>query len=373
MLNSRCFIYDAGLALIAFTISGDHDLCREMMNRLRTEQNEDGSFNFSYDNYIGQLFEGYVRTGSMGWLVHGMCYYTLKTGDTQYLDVIRKAGDWFLTRQVTNESDKRYGLLTGGYGSYNMGDYGYIEGEIEWCSTEHNCSSLQALFGLSQVLGDTKYRKAAELVKQALFKTLYDAENARFYQGVSTSGVDGAWAVDCCTWAGKTLMSVFEAQYSRAVAASVDAVYVTTDKSIVVSSEKEHYNTRYSGTTVSGVKPYAAGYNDPPDIVWSEGTLGYVSLLRALGDHEKANYYLNETMKLQYCENSTGGILYVTETWASLPWEFHAWESVVSSAWLYILLKDPNALFPLTLKPLSPLVVCRNPKGRGYAKACPIR
>ncbi|MBR3704478.1 MAG: hypothetical protein IKM11_03200 [Oscillospiraceae bacterium] len=88
MLGSRCFIYDAGLALIALTLSCDHDLCREMLDRLREEQNADGSFNFSYDNYIGQLFEGYVRTGSVGWLVHGMCYYTLKTGDRQYLDMI---------------------------------------------------------------------------------------------------------------------------------------------------------------------------------------------------------------------------------------------------------------------------------------------
>lgn len=356
-LNSRCFIYDAGLALLVFTISGDYDLCVEMMNRLRIEQNEDGSFNFSYDNYIGQLFEGYVRTGAVGWLVHGMCYYTLKTGDTQYLDVIRKAGDWLLSRQITDETDARYGLLTGGYGSYHPSDYSYIEGEIEWCSTEHNCSSLQALFALSLVFGDNKYKNAAILTKSALFRTLYDDASKRFYQGVGANGVDTAWAVDCCTWAGKMLLSIFEAQRSREIAHTVDTVYVTTEKSIVVSEEDEHYNTRYSGATVDGVKPYAEGYNNPPDIVWSEGTLGYICLLKAIGENDKANYYLNEMMKLQYCNNGSGGIVYVTETWASLPWEFHTWESLVSSAWLYILLKEPNALFPLTTKPIDPFAL----------------
>ena len=372
MLNSRCFIYDAGLALIAFTISGDHALCVEMMKRLRAEQNADGSFNFSYDNYIGQLFEGYVRTGAMGWLVHGMCYYTLKTGDEKFVDMIVRAGDWLLSRQITDEKDRRFGLLTGGYGSYNMDDYSYVEGEIEWCSTEHNCSALQALMDLALVLGDAKYKQAAAMVKNALTETLYDEENARFYQGVSADGVDDAWAVDCCTWAGKTLLSIFDAQRGGEVADTVDRVYVTQGKSIVMSQEKEHYNTRYSGATVDGVKPYADGYNDPPDIVWSEGTLGYVALLKALGENEKADHYLNEMMKLQYCHGSTGGILYVTQTWASLPWEFHAWESVVSSAWFYILAKDPNALFPITAKLIDLPVVSRKFKGRGYAAIRPL-
>lgn len=367
MLNSRCFLYDAGLALIAFTISGDHELCREMLERLRVEQNADGSFNFSYDNYIGQLFEGYVRTGALGWLVHGMCYYTMKTGDRQYLDMIRKAGDFLLTRLVTDKTDKRYGLLTGGYGSYNLDDYSYIAGEIEWCSTEHNCSALQALADLSLILGDRKYKQAAEMVKKALLTTLYDAENARFYQGVCKDGADGAWALDCCTWAGKTLLSVADARRSREIARTVAEKYAVSGKSVTMSEEEEHYNTRYSGATVDGMKPYADGYNDPPEIVWSEGTLGHIALLMALGRQDEADYYLNEMMKLQYCEGSTGGILYVTETWASLPWEFHAWESVVSSAWLYILLKEPNALFPITTKRLRPAVVSKNGGERGYA------
>ena len=34
MLNSRCWIYDAGLALLVFTQAGDYDICREMQNRL---------------------------------------------------------------------------------------------------------------------------------------------------------------------------------------------------------------------------------------------------------------------------------------------------------------------------------------------------
>ncbi|MBR3704479.1 MAG: hypothetical protein IKM11_03205 [Oscillospiraceae bacterium] len=221
--------------------------------------------------------------------------------------------------------------------------------------------------GLSLVLGDEKYKIAAARMKKAIFETLYDEENQRFYQGAGTDGVDSAWAVDCCTWAGKTLLSILEARKSRAVAETARETFLTSGKSIVVSTEEEHYNTRYSGASVDGAKPYADGYNTPPDIVWSEGTLGYVSLLLALGERSEAEYYLNEMMKLQYCEGSTGGVLYVTETWASLPWEFHAWESVVSSAWLYILLTDENALFPITAKPMAQPMVGKNGIKRGRA------
>lgn len=355
MLNSRVFIYDVGLALIAFTISGDLALCREMLDRLRTEQNSDGSFNFSYDNYVGQLFESYIRTGAVGWLVWGMCYYTLKTNDYSYVDMLRRAGDWLVSKQVTNREDIRYGLLTGGTGSYDQDSYAYIDVEIEWCSTEHNCSSLQALTGLSLILGDLKYKESAELVKSALFKTLYDKENNRFYQGVSLAGIDDAWALDCSTWAGKTMLSIYESEFSERIENTVEDVYVVTNKSILTSTEKEHYNTRYGGRTVDGVKPYDLGYDSPPSLVWTEGTLGYVALLKAIGDNKRANYLLNETMKLQYCSGSSGGVIYTTETWASLPWEFHVWESIVSSAWLYILLKDTNALFPHTFKPINPI------------------
>ena len=173
MLNSRCWIYDAGLALLVFTHSGDHDICREMQSRLTTEQNADGSFNFSYDLYIGQLFDGYVRTGSIGWVVWGMCSYALETGDREFESMISKAGEWLLKQQVTDPDDERYGLLKGGYGTYDE-HYNYTDETIEWCSVEHQCSALQALEGCALVLKNDKYKVAAELVRDQLYLKCYD-------------------------------------------------------------------------------------------------------------------------------------------------------------------------------------------------------
>lgn len=353
MLNSRCWVYDAGLALLVFTHARDYDLCREMQGRLQTEQNSDGSFNFSYDLYIGQLFQGYVRTGAIGWLVWGMCYYALETGDLTYKPMIEKAGQWLLSRQVTEKGDPRYGLLTGGHGAYGD-DYSYQDIEIEWCSVEHQCSSLQALTGCSLVLGNTRYKEATELIRDQLCLKCYDRENGRFYQGINGGRPDVAWALDCTTWAGMLITSVIHSDCARTCLATAKEVYLTEDKAIVQSSVKEHYNQAYSSeSTFSGFKPYSdrtEDYAGAPDLVWTEETLGYAALALMLGDVEEAAFYVDECIRLQNCDGCTGGLIYTTAAYGSLPWEFHVWESVVSSAWLYLLIHCPEVLFPRTLR-----------------------
>lgn len=355
MLNSRSWVYDAGLALLVFVTAGEYDICKEMLGRLSDEQNTDGSWNFSYDLYIGQLFEGYVRTGAIGWLVWGACYYTLVTGDESFNDMLERAGQFLLNMQINDEKDPRHGLLRGGYGTYNMSDYSYEPTEIEWCSTEHNCSCLQALTGLSLVLGDDRYFDAAMKVKESLISKLYDFDNNRFYQGINTGVPDKAWALDCTTWSGKIALNILnDTLPKKCLATSIDAYFVQ-DCHIVQSTEKDRYNTAYSSDhAFSGFKPYSdretGDYIGAPTLVWSEGTLGAALLALYVGEYDKAKAYVDEMIELQNANGSTGGVLYVTATYGELPWEFHAWESLVSSAWLYLIINNPEVLFPYTTK-----------------------
>lgn len=358
MLNSRCWSYDVGLALLVFATSRDWDIVKEMLHRLKEDQNSDGSWNFSYDIYIGKLFHDYVRTGAIGWVVWGICYAVLQMGgfgDKSYgwKEMLEKAGEWILSRQVTDAKDPRYGLLRGGYGIYDN-DYNYTATEIEWCSTEHQCSTLQALEGLSLVLGKKKYKKAAELVRDQLFLKCYDKKNKRFFQGINGGKPDQAWALDCTTWAGSLIFSVVNTETARGCKETAKDVYLTTSKSIVVSDAKDYYNQTYSSEgTFDGFKPYSdktADYAGAPDIVWTEGTLGYAALALQLGDIEDARKYVDECIRLQNCNGSTGGVIYVTATYGQMPWEFHVWESVVSSSWLYLIINNPDVLFPKTLR-----------------------
>lgn len=354
LLNSRSWIYDAGLSLLVFAVSGDFDICIEMQDRLKDEQNIDGSFNFSYDLYIGQLFEGYVRTGAIGWLVWGMCYYALKSGDTQFIPMIKKASDWLCGRQITKQSDPRFGLLTGGYGAYSTDGYTYEPTVMQWCSIEHNCSALQALHGTALITGDTKYAKVAENIKHSLLAKAYDRENKRFVQGVRLEGNDGAWAVDCCTWAGKQALSVVGFKIPTDCASTAYDEFHVSNIQITQSINPENYNTRYSlDSPTEGFKPYSdrdGGYSNSPNIVWTEGTLGYCALQSALGNWDEVKRFVDATIDIQNCNGSTGGVLYATTTHASLPWEFHVWESVVSSAWLFLVIKCPDVLFPIVMK-----------------------
>lgn len=317
---------------------------------MSAEQNSNGSFNFSYDNYIGPLFEGYVRTGAVAWLIWGMSYYTIKTKDKTYFNVIKKAGEWLLEQKVTDETDPRYGFFKGGYGSYN-GDYDYVKGDIEWCSTEHQVSTLQALNGLYKLTEDDKYKSAAEKLHYNIIRILYDYDENRFYQGIHKDGVDKSWALDCVTWAGLSTLSddafgVFSSELIKTALSN----YKVDNAKLVTSEVKNRFNKDYSSElTFSGFKPYSdlgGGYSGSPDIVWSEGTLGFILLCMRAGENDLANKYLSEIEKLQTVNNDSGGILYSTATYGELPWEFHVWECVTSTSWLYLLKNNPDVLFP---------------------------
>lgn len=358
MLNSRCWSYDVGLALLVFTTSGDWDIVDEMLHRLKEDQNADGSWNFSYDIYIGKLFHDYVRTGAIGWVVWGICYAIMEKGtfdDESYgwKEMLKKAGEWILSRQVTDTNDPRYGLLRGGYGVYDN-EYNYTETEIEWCSVEHQCSTLQALEGCSLVLKDKKYKDAAELVRDQLYLKCFDIENGRFFQGINGGKKDVAWALDCTTWAGMLIFSVVHSDTAKRCLETARNVYLTENKPLVVSNESDYYNMAYSSErTYSGFMPYSdrtADYAGAPDIMWTEGTLGYAGLALVLGEVDEARKYVDECIALQNCDGCTGGVLYTTATYAMMPWEFHVWESVVSSAWLYLIINNPDVLFPKTLR-----------------------
>ncbi len=332
--QDRCYIYDIGLALLVFTTSGDYRLCDIIMNRLNILKNSDGSFDFSYnwnDTYSSNpnnRVDPKLMTGAIGWLVWGMCYYIFISGNrtSTYMNMIDKSGDWLLARQVkTPTSDRRYGLLKGGYNATGA--------ELVWCSTEHQCSALQALQGLVTLFpGKSEYITAANLVKANLLR-LYNTNENRFYQGCDNNGNDDAWALDCTTWAGAVALKLLSndsvASACRATAAD---------------------NYLSSNGTVNGFKPYkdsSGGYQGSPSLVWTEGTLGYIYLCMLLRlDNEAKSYMDNTIIKLQNCNNSTGGVIYVGESFANNDFQGNVWESVCSSSWLYLLINNPSVIFP---------------------------
>jgi hypothetical protein len=197
---------------------------------------------------------------------------------------------------------------------------------------------------------DKKYKQAAELVRDQLYIKCFDKENGRFYQGINSGKPDQAWALDCTTWAGSLAFSIVCSDAVKSCFDTAKNVYLTQGKSIITSSEKDYYNTVYSSNeTFSGFKPYSdktSAYAGAPDIVWTEGTLGYSLLALFLEIKKKLRNMWMNVLGLQNISASTGGVIYTTATYGMLPWEFHVWESVVSSSWLYLIINNPEYLIP---------------------------
>lgn len=111
---------------------------------------------------------------------------------------------------------------------------------------EHQCSGLQALEGCSLVINNSKYKKAAELVRDQLFLKCYDKENGSFYQGINGGIPDGTWALDCTTWSGALIFSVVNDDTAKACLGTAADVYLTEGKRIIQSGEETRYNMTYS-------------------------------------------------------------------------------------------------------------------------------
>lgn len=366
-IRNRCFLYDTGLALLVFSTSGEYTYCQSIMDRLRSLQTINvpmnnhlyGSFDSSFDfNTVGRLGDAPIYTGAMAWLIWGMCYYMLVNGNNSTnasanKTMIERAGDWLLKQQINNDPNypNQNGLLKFGY-MHNGSTY--VEFSDRRISTEHQCSALQAFQGLFILTGNQNYNIAGnntpdsnvpEWLKPT--KGLYKEEvidgvtYKRYQEGYGNSD----WALDCCTWAGATAFNLLP---SSGISPDRDVIVVgceATAKSnrfyltANISSSNNFNGHQPLSSPVEGFRPY--GNNNSPSFIWTEGTLGYVHLCMLLNDTTEAIKFMNETIKLQNCIGSTGGVIYATNNSG----DFHIRESVTSSAWMYLLINNPDVLF----------------------------
>lgn len=333
--SSKIWLYDIGLLLLVFSNEEDFKICNDILLSLESFQNEDGSFNFSYDINIKNQSDKLVRTGAIGWLVWGICYYILKSNDYTYKNMVKKIGEWLLSQQILDKNDLRYGLLKGGYCS---------KYETVWCSIEHNCSSLQGLQGLYLVLEDERYKSAYDLIGETLISKCYNPLEHRFYQGVTSNGYDKNWALDCTTWTGLSALSLGEYEIAHKCLNTAKNNFLVTNKRVLLNKNLHSYNSKYwTNNCVDGFKPYISKIY--PSYIWTEGTLGYVSLALKLGKISEAKKYIDFCIDLQNCNNSSGGLIYATETIDFSPLDSHVWESVAATCWLYLVINNNDIIF----------------------------
>ncbi|MDP2912225.1 MAG: PilZ domain-containing protein [Candidatus Omnitrophota bacterium] len=180
-LEEWAFTYDESLACQCFTLMGDQENAKSILNfyRDRAEKAE-GAFANAYDSHTGKVVEYHVHSGPNIWLGIAIVQYTKKFKDEAYLSVAEDVARWLITLQ---RLDKGFGIKGGP--------------KFEWFSTEHNLDAY-AFFGmLYKITEEDAYLEAQAKTLEWLKKNSFNRLECRLNRGKG----DATIATDTFAWA----------------------------------------------------------------------------------------------------------------------------------------------------------------------------
>ena len=176
--HSVAYTYDQALAVIAFSLCGDDDRAKRILDFYRkfAQKNEKDIF---YNAYFpsGPPSEYLVHVGPNTWIGIAAVQYFLITGDPEYLPMARGIAKWLKT--FMDEE----GGLKGGPG-------------ITWYSTEHNLDVYAFFDMLYYVTQIDEYLSLKEKSFGWIVEHAYDSEQKRFKRGKGDSTI----ATDTFSW-----------------------------------------------------------------------------------------------------------------------------------------------------------------------------
>lgn len=362
-INTRVWIYSEALAAMAFVTLGLHKQAKDTLTRLALEQykpnntpdnNYLGAWPFSFDAYFGHIPEqDYLRNGGIAYVVWAFLVYRSITKDTSFDYNLNLALEYLLKEQILDTWDNRYGFIPLGWNFYDAESYELLYRRMTPCAIEHNLDYWQVMRLAYTEFGDRRYRNAAQLC-QNTFNRVLRSDKRSFVQGLLFDGIDDSKALDANTWGGLFLVST---QQWHLIDGFIDFAEETyrLEKNIQINMDPAFLNSWYSNSTMlQGYKPYDYPRPDNPETIWSEGTLGGITLLWRTGKkkhNDIGNHYNNHTIhEMKYNSGSfDNGILSTTEAHRGMPWEFAMHASVTNNAWYIINIAKKDALWtPIT-------------------------
>ena len=368
-IYSRSFAYDNALAVIALAMAGEYREAELILTALQRNMREDGSFWFAYNTVNSWPNEGdsewaIIRTGAVCWVGYAATFYLgIRAREDEFFleeDVLArdllvmaaKIGEWVIARQVDDPDDLRHGLITGGWGTYQLtvdsSEKGILEryrgDEITWVSMEHNIDAYYFLRDLGRLTGDGRYNQAAEKVAKGIF-ALWRSDRGQFIRGIKgDQAIDAALPLDGASWASLFLSSIGERGKAKQCLNTVERNFRCQSEGIW------GYRPYYAEPVFEedGVNAYF--FTDDPDrrwrdvsIVWGEGSLGVAAAYIKNGQRKRALDIIEDMLPLSI----EGGLRYAT---VEIPYQFSDDPSVASTAWFVMvveMLKKPeiNAAF----------------------------
>ena len=350
-LYGRSFVYDGAVAAIAFTMSGRYREAQRALLALSRQVRGDGSIWFGLNTQNAWPSEddsdgAVIRSGASAWVGYAATFYlrARRAADSNF-DVDGNAerrirtlavlvADHLIGLQIDDPSDRRHGLVTGGSGTYTFSAddsdaivAAFDPAAVEWASTEHNIDAYFLFRDLAALTGETRYARAADLVRTGLLSLWSEAEG-QLYQGVKVDGrVDTVLPLDTASWGSLFLGSVGESVLSdRAIATAQERFQL---------GDTDHYRPYADEPVFESPEVVRAIFGDADtrwndvEIAWIEGSQGVASALVQAGLYREAV----DTMLAALDHEVDGGFRYAS---VEIPELFSRYPSVASTGWFVI-------------------------------------
>ncbi|MGQ9616779.1 MAG: hypothetical protein ACUVWJ_10330 [Spirochaetota bacterium] len=354
-IYSRSFLYDNALGVVALTMTGEYHDAEYILSAIRRQLRADGSLWFVYNTHNSWPSEedrggALIRTGALAWFGYSIIYYLrvrLLENDNflntdilarGYLEMAESIASYILSNQVKEPGDRRFGLITGGWGDYEIKiDRGtgtpveeYFPSKVSWVSMEHNIDIYFFLKDLYSLTGKEKYREGAELVKNGVLG-LWSDEYGQFYRGIKATGMmDTALPLDGASWGTLFLLSIGEDEKAARCLQTFQGLFISKHGRIkgyrpyVLESvyEDERINSYYYPEHPRML------WKDLP-FVWGEGSCGAAAALIRCGKIREGAEVLNSMLLLRVGD----GFRYAS---GKVPYQFNDYPCVATTAWFVI-------------------------------------
>ncbi|MFH1379337.1 MAG: exosortase-associated EpsI family protein [bacterium] len=354
-IYSKSSLYDNGVAIIALCIERQFEQASKIIDAIMRMGGTEGDLFFTFNTHNtwpnkDDKWGAIIRSGASAWAGQAIVFYVkarvlddpeiLKNNSemNSYITYAKTIADTMLKRMVLDTSDARYGLITGGNGTYvlelnkevNKVEETFKPGEVSWCSIEHNIDMYFFLQDLGEVSGELKYTQAAELLGTRIITQCWNEPEGQFNRGQSAAIKDTVMALDCASWGSLLLSSRKDMKKAHTAALSSENYscpmpegrgYKPYRKKLIF----ERYNV---GKYYYPGKPKKSW--DDVNMMWTEGALGAALAYLRMGDQVKGKQIINDVIRYQV---SSGGIRYST---LYVPHEFAESPAAAPTGWLII-------------------------------------
>jgi hypothetical protein len=250
---------------------------------------------------------------------------------------------YLLAHQVLDKKDPRFGLFTGGAGTYSQVVAGaslqevFVADEITWAATEHNIDCYFFLRNLARITENREFTAAAERVKNSLLTTLWSDNLGTFARGMRPTGLDLGNALDCASWGALFLIAIGETEKAQRALQTAERDFASSDSLTGITGHKP-----YSDAEIFANRDIANYYRKtfPTDNwtaisgVWPEGSAGVALTAFRLGHSSRAVQILSELERLRAARGT------LPDFTQAIPQEFDTAPSAAGTAWIELVRRE---------------------------------